>query len=173
MQLSSEPPERESLGGAGGGTNYSERQCFTPDTTIDQDILSAFEDNMEALGYQRVLVADEADLALTLGYVTMTGNLWDLSQVYCYPDAYFEGCVLPPTGDGVRAGPGGYIAHLIDLEQSTDGRLVPLWTAVIQRNNARGAVRAGDSVSEAEAPIMEAAVSEAFAQSPYLAEGGQ
>lgn len=177
LQQSTEPPPREAVGGEGGGTNY-DPYCYTPSTLIDPDILDAFEENMEALDYERVLTREEADLALTVGVVTLVDARWNLSVSYCYPDSYFEGCVLPQSDDGVRAGPGGYVAHLLDLEDSSDddssdGELVPLWTAVIHKNNERAAVRTGSVVTEAEGPVMERAIGEAFAQSPYLAEGGQ
>lgn len=180
LQPPSGTPTSEAIGGAAGGPAIDAGTCFETDHSSDEAILDALEENMDALGYERVDDADSADLALLVGLVSKTS--WVLSRAYCYPNAYFGGCV---SGSGnpeiIIPGAGAdsfssVIVQMIDVAQSTEDDLVSLWTVAIHQRNRiteELGTSLGGGPSSVKQRILSNGIDQAFAQSKYLSGEGE
>lgn len=171
IQPSAGTPSSEALGGAAGGSSLS-GACRPPDHGFDSVILDSFERNMDALGYERVSTEAEADLALLVNVVSVEG-FWSLNRPFCYPEYFFAGCSDAVTTEEIFIPEQGHIAQLVDLSGTSGEQLDVIWTTAFHLFFARYEVR-GTAVSggEAEAKVISEGIDVAFAQSPYLAEGG-
>ncbi len=166
-------PSSDAIGGAAGGPAIDPGNCYAADHTVDEEILEAFEANMDALGYERVDSPEDADLALLLGHVTRAS--WSLSSIYCYPNYYFSGCVSQANNPDITVPYRALVVQLIDLERSGTSALESIWTAAIhqtQRIDGSLGTELGGGASDVRAEIMTAAIDTAFAQSTYLDDGG-
>jgi hypothetical protein len=133
---------------------------------------------MNALGYQRVAEADKesADVALLVGLVSKSS--WVLSRAYCYPNSYYGGCVSGSGNPeivipGAGAGSGtSIIVQMIDVAQSTEDELVPVWTVAVHQAASiteELGTSLGGGPSSVKERILTNGIAQAFLQSSYLA----
>lgn len=171
LQPTSGPPSADAYGGAGGASSSDPANCFETDHSSDSAILEAIAENMEKMGYQRVS-EDEVDSAdaLLLPALVSRGT-FNLSLPYCYPDAFYRGCVQALSARPVHLVKDSILLQLIDLSASSGDELVTSWTAAIDQywtiRAARGTAPGSDG-SDAADEILSRAVDKAFEQSPYL-----
>lgn len=166
-------PSSDAIGGAGGGPAIDPGNCFATDHNSDAEILGSIEDNMEAFGYERVESPQDADLVILLGHVSRAS--FSLSTPYCYPNSYYRGCVSQKDNPDIAVPYRALVIQMIDLEASSGTNLSSVWTAGIHpthRLDATLGTDLGGGASDVRTEIWQNAITTAFAQSPYLKEGG-
>lgn len=174
LQPQSGSPSSDAIGGAGGGPAIDPGNCFATDHNSDAEILDSIEDNMEAFGYQRVESPDDADLAVLLGHVSRVS--FSLSTPYCYPNSYYPGCVSQKDNPEISVPYRALVIQMIDVAASSGDALASVWTAGIHqtyRTDAALGTELGGGTSDVRTEIWQSAITTAFAQSPYLKDGGE
>lgn len=173
LQPRSGVPSSDAIGGAAGGPAIDPGNCFATDHLSDPDILDAIEDNMAAYGYERVESADDADLAILLGHVSRSS--WSLAAPYCFPNSYYSGCVSQENNPEISVPYRAMVMQMIDIEASEGDALESVFTAAIHqlhRTDAALGTESQGGASNVRSEIWADAISVAFAQSPYLNDGG-
>lgn len=151
-----------SLGGR-SGDDLPDLTCDPIAGRLDDDILDAIAENMEARGYQRVGVDEEPDLAVLVGAVVRDEWYYLPAYAWCDPYYYYY-CWYPTTGYVYQFSTGSILINVID-GASTSDEVDSVWFAGL-----RGLY---ETSSEATGPErIREMVDRAFAQSPYLDAGG-
>lgn len=149
-------------GGLGGGSSLDDYDtCVAPDHSLDGVILDTVARELEALGYQQVDSDADPDIAVLIGLVAQ-GELrvWE-GVPWCYAHALFPGCWEPTYAYPYRL-PFGTLLMDFGLPEASGDELASAWTAVL----------AGVGRPDADEDRLTTAIETAFAQSPYLADGG-
>jgi hypothetical protein len=163
--LCSIDPEDIGLGGFGGlaGNGGNDLGCDPLAARFDDVVLDAIETNMNARAYERVALDQDPDVTIVVGAVVRDQWYYVPAYAWCDPYYYYY-CWYPSTGYVYEFSTGSILINMID-GASDPGDLESLWFAGL-----RGLYEQSSEVSGADR--IEAMVDRAFAQSPYLAEGG-
>lgn len=157
----------DAAGGAGGRPSIDPDNCEETNHDLDDVILSALRENMDALGYQEIddPTDEEPDLAFFVG--TIARDNWYLATApgYCYPYYYYYGCWYPSYSYAYNLPTQAILIDLADTAKSEGGKLHSVWTAILQGLDQKSSEQTGTQ-------RINNAVDQAFKQSPYLAEGG-
>lgn len=154
------------LGGAGGRPGFDADNCTDADHRLDDDLLAALRENMDALGYQEVDPEDEEpDVAFFVGVVAQDNWYLATSPGYCDVYYYYYSCWYPSYTYAYNLPTNTYLIDMADMSASADGDLDSVWTAIL-----RGLYEASSEKTGKER--IEDAVAQAFSQSKYLADGG-
>lgn len=160
-----EAGEGDAPGGAGGRPEIA--SCIEADHRLDDEVLDALRDNLNALGYREIEdpSAETPDVVLLVGIVAR--NNWYLaSGGYCYPYYYYYGCWYPSYTYAYNLPTNAYLIDMADTKLSSGGTLVSAWTAVLQGLQEASSEKTGPE-------RIRDAMDQAFKQSPYLSEGGE
>lgn len=157
------PPSE--LGGSGneGGLPSAEdvEGCVEPDHSEDAFILERLAAELEGLGYEQA-ASDSADIVVLAGLVAQAEiQAWD-GVPWCFADPLYSGCWAPTYSYQYRLQYGALLLDFVLPDQSESGDLESAWTAVLS----------GVAIPDADRDEIEEALSTAFEQSPYLADGG-
>lgn len=159
-ELSEIPPG--GLGGAGGAGPLDDTDtCEEPDHSLDRLVLSRVRAELEALGYEEVAPDDDPDFAVLIGLVAQADlRVWG-GVPWCYAHALFPGCWKPTYQYQYRLPYGSLLMDFV-LPEKSKKNLSSVFTAVL----------AGVAIPDADDDRLTDAIETAFAQAPYLADGG-
>ncbi len=153
-------------GGAGGEAGITPPNCRKADHSLDEEILAALRRNLDETGYEEVDGEEEApDVALFVGLVAQSHWYEASGPVYCSYDAWMWGCWYAPHTYLFNLTTNAIVIDMAVVSESEDGLLSSAWTAVIQGLYASSENKTGRE-------RVDDAIDQAFAQSPYLKEGG-
>jgi len=150
------------FGGFGGLPDTGgDFQCDPLPTRFDSVILESIEENMDALGYQRVEADENPDVAIVVGAVVRDEWYYVPGYIWCDPYYYYY-CWYPSTGYVYEFSIGSVLINMIDANSDPENA-TSLWFAGL-----RGLYEQSSEATGAER--IEEMVDRAFEQSPYLGE---
>ena len=159
-----DPPDLGPGGlGGFGGLPGSDIGCDPIATRFDDVILERIQENMDDLGYELVAQDESPDVTIVVGAVVRDEWYYVPGYVWCDPYYYYY-CWYPSTGYVYEFSTGSILINMIDDASDPDA-VTSVWFAGL-----RGLYESSSEVTGQDR--IELMVDRAFAQSPYLAEGG-
>ncbi len=172
-QLDEDGDSSIGIGGMGGGSFELPTHCKKANHKYDEVAIQSIRENMNKLGYREIENPDlsdpaveDPDVAFLMGWVARDNWYVSSSYPYCSSwDYYYYGCWYGSATYAYNLPTGALLVQMAVVSESAAGEFTSAWTLAFQ-----GLASTSSAISTPRR--IERGINQGFAQSSYLADGG-